>query len=312
MLIWLGLIGGLALLTVGARVMVAGGASLALRLGITPLVIGLTIMAYGTSAPEMVVTGGAALRNMGELAIGNVIGSNICNIALILGLCALLRPLDVHAQIIRREVPVLIGASALTALLLLDGSIGRWDGGLLLTLLVGYTVFLVHDARRAKASHELDAHPTRRPLWQSVLALLGGLALLLWGADLLVDAAVTLARTWGWSELLIGLTVVAIGTSLPELALSLTATLRNETDVAVGNVVGSCTFNLLGILGIGGLLRPMPAPTLVWTDLVMLVGIALAFIPLLRSDGKITRWEGVILLIAYVGYTGWMLLRETA
>ena len=309
MITWLCLVGGLALLTLGARGMVSGGASLALRLGITPLVIGLTVMAYGTSAPELVVTAGASLRGLGQLAVGNVIGSNICNIALILGLCALFRPLTVHAQIIQREVPVLIGGSILTVLLLLDGELSRWDGLLLLTLLAGYTMFLVRDSRRTKAAAGLTPHPAKRPLWQSILWLVGGLALLLVGAELLVNAAVTLARNWGWSELVIGLTIIAIGTSLPELAISLMATWHNETDVAVGNVVGSSTFNLLGILGVGGLFGPMQVPDLHATDMGMLVGIALGLLPLIRRDGRITRIEGALLLTVYLVYAGWTMQR---
>ncbi len=292
--------------------MVTGGASLALRLGVTPLVIGLTVMAYGTSAPELVITAGASHRDLGELAVGNVIGSNICNIALVIGFCALLRPLSVHVQIIRREVPVLIGASLVTILLLLDRELSQWDGILLLTGLVGYTGYLVHSATRTQSAATLAAPKATRPVWQSLVYLVCGLALLLLGADLLVDAAVKMARTWGWSELIIGLTIVAIGTSLPELALSVTATLQNETDVAVGNLVGSSTFNLLGILGVGGLFGPMSVPNLHNADLATLLGIAVGLIPLLRRGGRISRSEGAILVIFYVLYTYWMIKRGGA
>ncbi|MFM1851866.1 MAG: hypothetical protein RIS54_1550 [Verrucomicrobiota bacterium] len=308
MMTWLWLLLGLGLLTLGARVMVAGGVALALRLGITPLVVGLTIMAYGTSAPELVVSAGAALRGLGSLAIGNVVGSNVCNIALILGICALIRPLAVDRLVIRREVPVLIGLSLLTPVLLWDRHLGRFDGGLLLVLLTGYTVFIVREARRSTGPAHATGVRVARSVWQSMALVVAGLAFLLVGADLMVDAAVTLARSWGWSELLIGLTVIAIGTSLPELALSLISTLRGETDVAVGNVVGSNTFNLLGILGITGLISPTALPDLRLADLLTLSVAPLALWPLIRNDGRISRAEGALLFVAYAGYTIWMVL----
>lgn len=305
---WLILVLGLILLTIGARVMVAGGVALALRLGITPLVVGLTIMAYGTSAPELVVSAGASLRGLGSLAVGNVVGSNVCNIALILGICAILRPLQVNRQIVRREVPVLIGISILTPALLWDRSLDRIDGAVLLLLVIGYTVFLVRDARRQGDQSTGIGVRVARSVWQSIALVVAGLVFLLFGADLMVDAAIELARSWGWSELLIGLTIVAIGTSLPELALSLISTLNGETDVAVGNVVGSCTFNLLGILGVTGLLSPGELPDLRTTDLVTLAIVPLALWPLVRNDGRITRGEGIFLFTAYSGYTAWLVM----
>lgn len=304
---WLLLVVGLGLLTLGARVMVSGGVALALRLGITPLVVGLTIMAYGTSAPELVVSAGASLRGAGSLAVGNVVGSNVCNIALILGLCALISPLGVSRQVVRREVPVLIAVSLLTPLLLLDRTLGRGDGVLLLAIVIGYTVFLVRDAKKESAASDSTGPRVVRSVWQSIALIVAGLAFLLIGADLMVDAAVSLARSWGWSELLIGLTIVAIGTSLPELALSFLATLRGETDVAVGNVVGSCTFNLLGILGVTGLISPTVLPDLRIADLITVAVVPLTLWPLLRNDGRISRLEGALLFAGYAAYTVWLI-----
>jgi cation:H+ antiporter len=305
---WLVLVLGLILLTIGARVMVAGGVALALRLGLTPLVVGLTIMAYGTSTPELVVSAGASLRGLSSLAVGNIVGSNVCNIALILGLCAMLRPLSVNRQVVRREVPVLIVISILTPALLWDRSLDRIDGAILLLLVIGYTAFLVRDARRQGDHSNGAGMRVSRSVWQSIALVVAGLVFLLFGADLMVDSAVELARSWGWNELLIGLTIIAIGTSLPELALSLISTLNGETDVAVGNVVGSCTFNLLGILGVTGLLSPGELPDLRTTDLVTLALVPLALWPLVRNDGKITRGEGIFLFTAYAGYTAWLVM----
>lgn len=308
MMTWLLLAVGLGFLTLGARVMVSGGVALALRLGITPLVVGLTIMAYGTSAPEMVVSAGASLRGAGSLAVGNVVGSNVCNIALILGFCALISPLGVSRQVVRREVPVLIAVSLLTPLLLVDRTLGRWDGALLLAIVIGYTIHLVHDARKESAAADSTGPRVARSVWQSIALIVAGLTFLLIGADMMVDSAVSLARSWGWSELLIGLTIVAVGTSLPELALSLLSTLRGETDVAVGNVVGSCTFNLLGILGITGLISPTSLPDLRMADLITIAVVPLTLWPLVHNDGRISRLEGLLLFVGYAAYTAWLIV----
>lgn len=309
---WLLLIGGLGVLTLGARGLVSGGSSLALRFGVTPLVIGLTVMAYGTSAPELVVSAEAALRDRGAIALGNVIGSNVCNIALILGICALLRPLTAHHKVVSRETPILIGVSVLAMVLLLDRHLGRFDGIVMLAVLAAYSWYIIRAARRDAAAETPDPLPRQYSLGKSLFFTLGGLALLIVGAEGFVDGAVTLARSWGWSELLIGLTVIAVGTSMPELALSTVATLRNESDVALGNVVGSCLFNILGILGIVGVMRPTGVPELHLGDLAVMVATTLALLPLLYGDRRITRWEGAVLLVCYAGYTWWMFQRGVA
>jgi cation:H+ antiporter len=315
---WLALVLGLIVLYFGAQALVKGGASLALRLGLTPLVIGLTVMAFGTSSPEMVVSVQAGLTGNGAISIGNVIGSNICNIALILGLCALVTPLTASAQVIRREVPVMIGVSVVALLMLMDGHLARWEGAVLLTGLIVYTVVTVRQARAetaaAVATKEYTAEIGSKPdnLGKSIALVAGGLGGLILGSHFFVQGAVTLAESWGMSQVAIGLTIVAIGTSLPELATSLVAALKKESDVAIGNVVGSNTFNVLGILGVAALVNPIDAPGLEWGDLIVMLVIAVALLPLAKSGGRISRGEGAVLLATYAGYTGWLLMRAGA
>jgi cation:H+ antiporter len=315
---WLALVLGLIVLYFGAQALVKGGASLALRLGLTPLVIGLTVMAFGTSSPEMVVSVQAGLTGNGAISIGNVVGSNICNIALILGLCALVTPLTASAQVIRREVPVMIGVSVVALLMLMDGHLARWEGAVLLTGLIVYTVVTVRQARAetaaAVATKEYTAEIGPKPdnLGKSIALVAGGLGGLILGSHFFVQGAVTLAESWGMSQVAIGLTIVAIGTSLPELATSLVAALKKESDVAIGNVVGSNTFNVLGILGVAALVNPIDAPGLEWGDLIVMLVIAVALLPLAKSGGRISRGEGAVLLATYAGYTGWLLMRAGA
>jgi cation:H+ antiporter len=312
---WLALVIGLVVLYFGAQALVKGGASLALRLGLTPLVIGLTVMAFGTSSPEMVVSVQAAASGNGAISIGNVVGSNICNIALILGLCALVTPLTATAQVIRREVPIMIGVSVVALLMLMDGHLARWEGGLLLAGLIVYTVLTVKQARAetaaSEASKEYSAEIGPKPdgLGKSIALVIGGLGALIVGSHFFVQGAVTLAESWGMSQVAIGLTIVAVGTSLPELATSLVAAIKKESDVAIGNVVGSNTFNILGILGVAALVKPIEATGLEWSDLIVMLVVAIALLPLAKSGGRVTRREGVALLVSYVGYTTWLLMR---
>ncbi|WP_417777914.1 calcium/sodium antiporter, partial [Stutzerimonas xanthomarina] len=254
------LIGGLVLLVAGAEALVRGAAKLASRFGIPPLIIGLTVVAFGTSAPETAVSVQASLNGSGDIAVGNVIGSNIANILLILGLSALIAPLVVSRQLIRLDVPVMIGAGLLCYGLAWNGSISRLDGILLLVALLGYTLFLVIASKREQPGPGVDEFdtefgpdPAAKPYaWVlQLLLIVLGLGLLVGGSNLLIEGAVGLARALGLSELVIGLTVVAIGTSMPELATSVLAVIRGERDIAVGNIVGSCIFNLLLVLGAG-------------------------------------------------------------
>jgi len=308
---WLLLAGGLILLTGGAHAMVTGGVSLALRLGLSPLVIGLTLMAYGTSSPELVVSVQASLRGNGALAVGNVLGSNLCNLALILGLCALIKPIVTTRAILRREVPILVAASVLGALLLWNGRLVRWESTVFVGLLVAYTwMAVIWERRGGSITEGADELPkTSRSLPKAGLLMAVGLGMLLFGSDLLIRGAISLATGWGMSEAVIGLTLVAIGTSLPELALSLVAAVRGHADMAVGNVVGSSTFNILGILGATGLSAPVPDIQLARSDLVMLVVVAVILLPLLRTGHRLSRTEGGFLVAAYVGYLTWIIVR---
>lgn len=308
---------GLGALVIGAEVMVRGASRLAVSWGISPLVVGLTVVAFGTSAPEMAVSVDAALSGSSDLAIGNVVGSNIANVLLILGISALIAPLMVHEQVIRQEIPVMIGASLLVLVLALDGSIGRAEAALLFALLIAYTVFLMVQSRRASqaASDEFSSEiPTSQ--WDrhwgvQVALVLGGLALLVLGADWLVGAAVVFAKMMGVSDLVIGLTVVAVGTSMPEIATSLIAALRGQRDIAVGNVVGSNIFNLLAVLGAagvvsaGGLDVPEAARNF---DLWVMLAVAFACLPILLTGRDIARWEGAVFLGYYAAYLLYLIL----
>ena len=308
---------GLVALVVGAEAMVRGASRLAVSWGISPLVVGLTVVAFGTSAPEMAVSVGAALSGSTALAIGNVVGSNIANILLILGISALVAPLLVHEQIIRQEIPVMIGASLLVLALAFDGSIGRAEAVLLFALVVAYTVFLVVQSRRASraTSDEFSSEmPTsqwdRHWVVQGALVI-GGLALLVLGADWLVGAAVVFAKTMGVSDLVIGLTVVAVGTSMPEIATSLIAALRGQRDIAVGNVVGSNIFNLLAVLGAAGVASAsgLDIPEAArHFDLWVMLAVAFACLPIFITGREIARWEGAVFLGYYAAYLVYLVL----
>ena len=310
---------GLVALTIGAEAMVRGAARLALTLGISPLVVGLTIVAFGTSAPEMAVSAGAALNGSGDLAIGNVVGSNIANVLLILGLSALIVPLLVAEQIIRQEIPIMIGASLLLVVLAMDGSISRGEGALLILLVIAYTGFLVIQSRRAsKVTVEefADEMPDASSRWDAhwsvqVLLVGGGLSLLVLGADWLVDAAVAVARSFGVSDLVIGLTVVAVGTSMPEIATSLVAAIRGERDIAVGNIIGSNIFNIFACLGLAGMLADGGLAVSAAArnfDLWVMLAVAFACLPIAITAREIARWEGGVFLAYYVAYTAYVVL----
>jgi cation:H+ antiporter len=317
------LIAGLVLLVAGAEVLVRGAAKLAAQFGIPPLVIGLTVVAFGTSAPETAVSVQAAFNNSGDLAIGNVIGSNIANILLILGLTALVAPLIVSRQLIRLDVPIMIGASLVVYALAWDGSLSKLDGALLFAGVVAYTGFLIISSLRDKSSNEDDEftkefglHETPKPYaWLINLALIiAGLVLLVSGSNFLVEGAVSLARALGLSELIIGLTVVAIGTSLPELATSVMAALRGERDIAVGNIVGSNIFNLLCVLGLASLVSPQAisvSPNALAFDFPVMIAVAVACLPIFFAGYRINRWEGLLFVAYYLAYTLYLMLFAT-
>jgi cation:H+ antiporter len=311
---WLALALGLALLIAGAEVLIRGGAALALRLGLSALVVGLTVMAYGTSSPELVVSVQAATSGNSAISLGNVIGSNICNVLLILGLASLITPVSANAQVIRREVPIMIGATFLIAVMLLDGELGRIDGAILVSGVVLYTFLTVRDSRRQAAAHpepESESGDGKKlGLGLAILYVVVGLGILVAGSDLFVNGAVQLASGWGVSQAVIGLTIVAIGTSLPELATSVVAALKNSADVAVGNVVGSNIFNILGILGTAALVQPMPTGDISKVDLGVMIAAAILFLPVIRLRGKVGRIEGATMLISYAAYTLWLVNQQ--
>lgn len=317
------LLAGLLLLVGGAEVLVRGAARLAAQFGIPPLIIGLTVVAFGTSAPETAVSVQAAYAGSGDLAIGNVLGSNIANVLLILGITALLAPLVVSRQLIRLDVPLMIGASLLVYALALDGNLGRLDGVLLFGCIIAYSAFQVIKGRKDKAAENNDEfaeeyglHEIPKPYaWAINLGLLViGLALLVGGANLLVEGAVELARAFGLSELVIGLTVVAIGTSLPELATSLIAALKGERDIAVGNIVGSNIFNLLCVLGLTALVSPAAVPVAgnaLAFDFPVMIAVAGACLPIFFNGYCIKRWEGALFVSYYLLYTLYLIMSQT-
>lgn len=301
--------GGLVILTVGAELLVRAASSISRRVGISPLVIGLTVVSIGTSLPELVVSLDAVVQSNVDLGIGNVVGSNISNIALILGVAALVRPIHVQAQMVRVDGPILVVVSVLLVALVFDGEISSLDGAMLtvgLVAYVGYTVW-VADREPGTVQKEFDAGiPRQKSFWRDVFFFVLGLAGLIWGADLMVDGAIRIARTVGVSQLVIGLTVVAVGTSLPELATSVLAAWRGNGDIAVGNAVGSSIFNILGILGGTALIEPLVTTSLTVVQLAVLVGVAVLVLPLMRTSFTLSRAEGFGLVVLYVGYVAYL------
>jgi cation:H+ antiporter len=302
---------GLILLTAGAEGLVRGSASLALRVRIAPLIIGLTIVAFGTSAPELVVSLVASLKNQGDIAVGNVVGSNIFNIGIILGFTALICPVKASLQIIKQDGPIMIAVSILTIIIITKGIISRLMGIILLTTLVAYTGYTVLMAKRGAPSEiERQFHegvPARtKSLLQDLMFIGGGLLFLVVGSRLLVESASAIARLVGISEAVIGLTIIAAGTSMPELTTSIVAAIRSQPDIAVGNVVGSNIFNILGILGVASIVKPLTASGITDFDLWVMVAFAIALLPLLYTKLKLQRWEGVLLLSGYIAYL-WVL-----
>lgn len=305
------LLGGLVLLFIGAEGLIRGSSNLAIKIGITPLVVGLTVVAFGTSAPELVVSLKAALIGNSSIALGNVIGSNIANIALILGVAALIRPLDVHANVIMREIPIMIGISIMLIILLLDGEIGLFDGVIFVTGVVVYTIVNIFLARKEK-NPEVDAEfkeglESKLGVPISILFVVVGLGLLILGANFFVQSAIAIAKLFHLSDAVIGLTIVAVGTSLPELITSIVASYKKEADIAIGNVVGSNIFNILSILGITAIIIPISSAGISYVDLGIMLIAAIVLFPLSRTGFSITRLEGAMLLSGYVIYIYYLL-----
>lgn len=309
------ILAGFVALYFGAEWLVKGSTAMALRLGLPPVLVGLTVVAYGTSSPEMVVSVTAALDGAGDLAIGNVVGSNIMNIALILGLTAVIVPLKMEFQLLKFDTPLMIGISALFLWMFRDFAIDRWEGGILVGLAVIYTVVNIILAKRTATKNveieyvaeveELTKGPPMSPMKIGLLVV-GGLGVLVAGSKMFVFGASDLARLWGVSEALIGLTIVSIGTSLPELASCLMAALRKQADIALGNVIGSNMFNIMGIAGVASLAKPLHAPGIQQVDFYVMIGLSFLLLVMAWTDFRIRRWEGAVLLLIYAGYLAWL------
>lgn len=301
-LIALSAIGGLLLLYFGAEYLVCGGSAIAARFRIAPLVIGLTLVAFGTSAPELFVSACAALRGLGDVCVGNIVGSNICNIALILGLTALIAPIGVNPLVLKRDMPVMVAASLLlTAVWWFSGGMGWALGLVFLAGLVVYTVISVRSASNPRET--LQPEMSSGAAW---IGVIGGLVALIVGSRMLLAGAVAIEKRFGVPDEFVALTVMAVGTSLPELATSVIAARDGEADIALGNIIGSNIFNILGIIGLSSLLRPVTITGLSAVDFGMMIATAVLLWPLLGARGRLARAEGVILLLIYAGYLIWL------
>lgn len=311
---------GLVCLVGGAELLVRGAAAIASRLGISPIVIGLTVVAFGTSAPELAVSVNASLGGKSDVAFGNVVGSNIVNILLILGLSATVGALAVTQRIVRLDVPILIGISFVALLMGIDKKFSRIDGIILVAAAIVYTVWLVRTSRSegkeieveySEAIEILDEAVVKLPLFTQVLFVLGGLVILVLGSQLLVNSATKIAESFGVSELVIGLTIVAIGTSLPELATSVMASIRGERDIAVGNVIGSNLFNIMLVLGMSSIVSSNGVAvqeSAIRLDIPVMIGATIALLPICWNGFQIKRWEGFVLVAFYVLYVLYLLL----
>jgi len=312
-------IGGLIILILGAELLVRGASRLAAAAGISPLVIGLTIVAMGTASPEIAVSIHAASAGQGTLTLGNVLGSNIFNLLFILGVTAMVTPLVIAEQLIRFDAPILISVSLLTYLLAMNGSLGLVDGVILLLGLIAYIGFVLYQSQReskavqkqyAQAFSEKQKLTFQKALMY-IFFVLVGLSMLVFGSSWLVDSATTIAHMLGVSDLIIGLTIVAVGTSLPEVATSVIAAVKKESDIAVGNAIGSNIFNLLGVLGLSAVVAPGGIPVakqVLNLDFLVMFGVAALCWPILYNDKKILRWEGALLFSSYIVYTIYLVL----
>ncbi|MCA1907290.1 MAG: calcium/sodium antiporter [Magnetospirillum sp.] len=307
---------GLALLVWSADRFVEGAAATARHFGMAPLLIGMVIVGFGTSAPEMVVSALAASQGNPGIALGNAYGSNITNIALILGLTALISPIAVHSQVLRKELPILTGVTALAAWQLWDGTVTRLDAIVLLAVFGGLMAWTIRQGMRKKEDalgseieHEMEVHPM--PVRRAVFWLVVGLGLLIVSSRILVWGAVEIAHGFGVSDLIIGLTIVAVGTSLPELASSIIATRKGEHDIALGNVLGSNLFNTLAVVGIAGMISPMEVgPEVFYRDIMVMAALTLSLFVLgygFRGPARVNRIEGAVLLACYGGYTAYLI-----
>ena len=315
-------VGGLVILILGAEWLVRGASRLAAKVGISPLVIGLTVVAFGTSSPEMAVSVQSSLAGQSDIAVGNVVGSNIFNVLFILGISAIIAPLIVQQQLIRLDVPIMIGLSFLIYFMSLDGLLGRFEGVILFGGIIAYTVFLIVQSRKenkvVEDEYAQEYAAKNESGWKPWIINLGlvviGLGLLVQGSNWLVGSAISIARSLGLSELIIGLTIIAAGTSMPEVATSVMAAIKGERDIAVGNVVGSNIFNILAVLGLTSLVAPDGVPVSAAAeafDIPVMVAVAVMTLPIFFTNNLIERWEGGLFLFYYVAYTAYLILDAT-
>jgi cation:H+ antiporter len=307
LLIALYITGGLVLLYFGADWLVNGAITLSLHFGLSPLIVGLTVVALGTSVPEALVSVQAAIGHQGGIAVGNVVGSNILNIAMILGLSALINPLKVNSHIVKADVPLLVGATFMLVVLLEDFHISRMEGAFLLLCIAGYVVGNIMTVKKTTPEENkiegLEVpKDTGKTLWRDVALLIVGIITLGFGSNFLVKGAVDLARIWGLSEALIGLTIVSIGTGTPELATALMAAYRKSADLAIGNAVGSNLFNIMFVLGLAGLVAPLDAKGINSSDLYVMLAVTILLLPTVWTGRVLDRKEGFLFLAIYIGY----------
>lgn len=304
---YLFLILGFVLLIGGAEILVRGSTSIALRLGLSPMIIGLTLVAFGTSSPELVVSLNAAFQGTGDISLGNVIGSNISNIGLILGITAIILPISVRSKLIRVDMPIMIYVSLLLLFFLRDLILNRWEGLVLFGSLIAYLIFSFMKANQEKDEDVLkefteEVHETKGSLFTDALMAVGGIAALVFGSNWLVDSSVNIARTWGVSEAVIGLTLVAIGTSLPELATGIVAAIKKEADIVMGNIIGSNIFNILAILGLTSIIIPVEGKAITSLDLGAMMLFSVVLLPMMWRGKQISRLAGILLLFLYFLY----------
>lgn len=306
---------GFVLLVGGANLLVEGASSLARLLGISPLIVGLTVVAFGTSAPELAVSVQSSLQGQTDLAIGNVVGSNILNILLVLGVAAVITPIDVHQRVVKLEVPIMIVVSVLLLVLSFDGMLSRLDGALLFSGILLYIFFTFKTQHKVEVSEaEQDSNNSFTGIILQLLLIIIGLGLLVLGSQWLVDGAVTIAELFGVSQLVIGLTIISIGTSLPELATVVIASLKKQEDLVAGNVIGSNIFNILLVLGATSLIAPngiAVSDAAIGFDIPIMIAVAFACLPIFFAGYEIKRWEGGLFLGFYVAYTTYLFLNAT-
>ncbi len=315
-------IGGLVLLIAGAEALVKGASKIASALGISSLVIGLTVVAFGTSSPELAISLQSTFNNQPDIALGNAVGSNIFNVLFILGIASIITPLVVDQQLVKIDVPIMIIISFVLLFFGMNGIIGKFEGAVLFITLIAYIIFLIRMSRKEKKEiqeeykkeYEYKDQKNVKYWFVNIGLVAAGLAMLVFGSNLLLDAAVTIARILGLSELVIGLTIIAAGTSLPEVFTSVIASIRGERDIAVGNIVGSNIFNILAILGLTGLLSPSGirvSAAAINVDIPVMIAVAVACLPIFFTGHTISRWEGILFFFYYLIYTVFLILKST-